>query len=90
MTSEGEHSYGKLFVVATPIGNLADWTRRAEQVVGSADLILCEDGPEEQFLVGVTPGGEIYKLARNVMNHSEFAGAAFAPDGSTLFVNIQW
>lgn len=54
------------------------------------DLILCEDGPEEQFLVGVTPAGEIYKLARNAMNHSEFAGATFAPDGSTLFVNIQW
>ena len=53
------------------------------------DLILCEDGPEEQFLVGVTPSGTIYPLARNAMNHSELAGAAFSPDGSTLFVNIQ-
>ena len=51
------------------------------------DLVICEDGPEEQFLVGVTPGGELYRIARNA--HSEFAGATFAPDGSTLFVNIQ-
>jgi secreted PhoX family phosphatase len=54
------------------------------------DLLLCEDGPEEQFLVGVTPGGNIYKFARNTMNFSEFAGAAFSPDATTLFVNIQW
>ena len=53
------------------------------------DLILCEDGSGEQFLVGVTPQGETYKFAKNAMNSSEFAGATFSPDGSTLFVNIQ-
>jgi secreted PhoX family phosphatase len=54
------------------------------------DLILCEDGSGEQFLVGVTPEASIYKLARNAMaSNSEFAGVSFAPDGSTLFVNIQ-
>ena len=53
------------------------------------DLILCEDGPEEQFLVGVTPEGLLYKLGRNVFNNSEFAGSTFSPDGTTLFVNIQ-
>ena len=53
------------------------------------DLIVCEDGLDAQFLLGVTPQGEIYTLARNRMNHSEFAGATFSPDGSTLFVNIQ-
>lgn len=53
------------------------------------DLILCEDGPEEQFLVGVTPQGNLYKLGRNVFNNSEFAGSTFSPDGTTLFVNIQ-
>lgn len=52
------------------------------------DLLMCEDGPGEQFLVGVTPQGQIYKLARNRMNNSEFAGAVFSLDGSTLFVNI--
>jgi hypothetical protein len=53
------------------------------------DLIVCEDGSGEQFLVGITPKGDLYKFARNAMNDSELAGATFAPDGSTLFVNIQ-
>lgn len=53
------------------------------------DLIVCEDGSEEQFLVGVTPQGEIYKFARNAMNTSEWAGVTYSPDGSTLFVNLQ-
>ena len=54
------------------------------------DLILCEDGSDEQFLLGVKTSGEIYKLARNALNNSELAGAVFAPDGQTLYVNIQW
>jgi len=53
------------------------------------DLIVCEDGTPEQFLVGVTPQGKIYKFARNAKDGSEFAGATFSPDGSTLFVNLQ-
>ena len=53
------------------------------------DLILCEDGSGDQFLVGITPQGDIYKFAHNAVSDSEFAGATFSPDGSTLFVNIQ-
>ena len=53
------------------------------------DLILCEDGPGTQFLVGVTPEGKLYRFAKNSRSTSEFAGATFSPDGSTLFVNIQ-
>ena len=42
-------------------------------------------------LKGVTPDGKIYTLGRNVFQgNSEFAGAVFSPDGSTLFVNIQY
>ena len=53
------------------------------------DLILCEDGPDDQpqYLRGVTPQGQLYTLAAN--SYSEFAGACFSPDGSTLFVNAQ-
>ncbi|MBD2062733.1 PhoX family protein [Funiculus sociatus GB2-A5] len=53
------------------------------------DLILCEDGDDEQFVVGVTQKGELYQFARNAINDREFAGACFSPDGQTMFVNIQ-
>ena len=53
------------------------------------DLILCEDGSGVQFLVGVTPEGNLYKFGKNSLNDSEFAGVTFSLDGTTLFVNIQ-
>ncbi|MBC8123819.1 MAG: DUF839 domain-containing protein, partial [Gemmatimonadaceae bacterium] len=53
------------------------------------DLFLCEDGDATQFVVGVTPQGELYQFARNAVNDNEFAGATFSPDGKTMFVNIQ-
>lgn len=54
------------------------------------DLILCEDGDGgADRVMGVTPRGEVYPIARNALSSSEFAGACFSPDGTTLFVNIQ-
>lgn len=53
------------------------------------DLIVCEDGDRPQFLVGVTPEGEFYKLGKNAVSDSELSGVTFSPDGTTLFVNIQ-
>jgi secreted PhoX family phosphatase len=50
------------------------------------DLIICEDGKNPQYLVGVTPEGKTYRFGRNTI--SEFAGACFSPDQTTMFVNI--
>lgn len=52
-------------------------------------LYLMEDGGGEQFVVGVTPDGGLFKFCRNNVNTSEFAGGCFSADGTKFFVNIQ-
>jgi secreted PhoX family phosphatase len=54
------------------------------------DLIVCEDTASHCGLVGVRADGSQYQLADNAYSSSELAGACFAPDGETLFVNIQY
>ncbi len=57
-------------------------------------IIVCEDDTDEvhdeQYLVGVTPNGEFYRLARNATGNSEFAGACVSADGNIVFVNLQY
>ncbi len=55
----------------------------------NGDLFVCEDGEGENFVHAITPGGRLYRFARNAHNESELAGACFAPDGRTMFVNLQ-
>jgi hypothetical protein len=52
-------------------------------------LIIAEDGEGASHLVGSTDAGEVFFLARNELNDSEFAGPCFSGDKKTLFANIQ-
>jgi len=54
------------------------------------DLIVCEDTANHCGLVGIRSDGSQYQLADNPYSSSELAGVCFAPDGKTLFVNIQY
>jgi secreted PhoX family phosphatase len=62
------------------------------EVSPKGSVLLCEDGPVENYLRGLTPEGELFDFALNAIRNrkqEEFAGATFSPDGQTLFVNIQ-
>ncbi|MDX1403232.1 MAG: DUF839 domain-containing protein [Woeseiaceae bacterium] len=54
------------------------------------DLVICEDAPDHCGLVGLTADGRQYPIADNAYTRSELAGICFSPDGSTMFVNIQY
>jgi 16S rRNA (cytidine1402-2'-O)-methyltransferase len=43
MSNDDQRSAGKLFVVGTPIGNVADLSQRARDVLGSVDVVAAED-----------------------------------------------
>jgi hypothetical protein len=90
-----------LLLEASSAGDLLDEPDNVT-VTPFGDLLLCEDGGGEQYLVGVNAKGELYQFAKNVIfanstdatlkdrfADNEFAGACFSPDERTLFVNIQ-
>lgn len=59
-------------------------------VAPHGDIIVCEDQYTEvvaNHLRGVTPDGLLYEFAR-LRSQTELAGACFAPDGGTMFVNL--
>jgi secreted PhoX family phosphatase len=64
-------------------------------------LVLCEDGGGDEFLHGLTTGGEIFTFAQNNVKlrgerngltgdftSSEWAGPCYSPDGQWLFANL--
>jgi secreted PhoX family phosphatase len=64
-----------------------------------ATVVLCEDGPVDNYIRGLNPDAELFDIALNRLTRNappnaprfgeEFAGATFSPSGDTLFVNIQ-
>ncbi len=80
---------GKIMLFSEP--NNPDLLRNGDNLtlMPNGDLLVCEDSGRNQRLIGVTPNGEYYVFAENPRSASEFAGATFSPDGSTLFVNLQ-
>lgn len=61
-------------------------------------LVVCEDSNQDNYVRGLSRGGQLWDLALNRVESSrtgapryddEFAGSTFSPDGETLFVNIQ-
>jgi secreted PhoX family phosphatase len=62
-------------------------------------LVLCEDGPADNFIRGLTRKGQLFDIALNRLRRNappnatrygeEFAGSTFSRNGKTLYVNIQ-
>jgi hypothetical protein len=78
---------GRLTLVLEPNNPLA--MDHPDQI-GAApwgDLFVCEDGDGDQYLLGLTARGEIYKFARNALDTSELTGVCFSPDRTTMFLN---
>ena len=57
---------GILYIVPTPVGNLADMTYRAVEVLRSVDLILAEDTRTSSILL------QHYGIEGRVLSHHKF------------------
>jgi len=61
---------GKLYIVATPIGNLADLTFRAKEVLENVDLVACEDTRHTGILLSH------YKIDTPKLSYHSYSGQA--------------
>ncbi|MEJ8569002.1 16S rRNA (cytidine(1402)-2'-O)-methyltransferase [Elongatibacter sediminis] len=64
---------GELFIVATPIGNLADLTHRADRVLREADVVVAEDTRRTRVLLAH------YGIDRTLLAMHEHNEEAMAP-----------
>jgi secreted PhoX family phosphatase len=52
-------------------------------------VVICEDCDGAIHLRGLSPEGEVFPFARNLLNLREFAGVCYDPEGRVLFFNLQ-
>jgi 16S rRNA (cytidine1402-2'-O)-methyltransferase len=65
---------GKLYLVSTPIGNLADITFRAVETLKKCDLVACEDTRHSKFLL------EHYGIHKTLISYHDFSEKKRAPE----------
>jgi 16S rRNA (cytidine1402-2'-O)-methyltransferase len=65
---------GRLYVVATPIGNLGDLTHRAAEILKSVDWIACEDTRHSKTLF------DHYGVHKPLISYHDFSESRKAPE----------
>ena len=58
-------------------------------VAPDGTVYFCEDGRDRNGVRAVDARGRLFDFARNALSRSEIAGVCFAPDGGTMFLNLQ-
>jgi 16S rRNA (cytidine1402-2'-O)-methyltransferase len=93
-----ERNSARLAVVSTPIGNIDDLSRRALQVLSSADVIFCEDtrhtgmllsrvGVERRHLISLNAHNEAARIAMALEALGRDQDVALASDAGTPLIS---
>lgn len=62
---------GSLYIVSTPIGNLNDITKRAEEIIKQVDFVVCEDTRKTGNLIHLLFKGDVKKEFVSYFEHNE-------------------